>query len=124
MKIIRFKTENNHIDYINYKSEKVNIINENIEYMNNDIIESKIEILANISKNWNDELQKEYYNIKSLYKYDIVELKEIRKTYIIKTNKNDVEEKKEHRLMKKLIWIWRIKMLIFLHYMILWQNYR
>ena len=90
----RFNTENNHIDYINYNSEKVNMINES--NINDDIIESKIEILANISKNWNDELKKEYYNVKALYKYNINELNEIREKYININinNKNDVNEKK------------------------------
>ena len=102
MRLTRFKTQNNHVDYINYKSEKTDIINENINQIkDNEIIESKIEILANISKNWNDELQKEFYNIKSLYKCDIDELNEIRKTYIIKTNKNDVEEKERTSINEK-----------------------
>jgi hypothetical protein len=93
----RFNTENNHIDYINYKSN--NIINEN---NNNIILESKIELLANISKNWNNELKKEYYNIKSLYKYNIAELKEIREEYILKNKKNDVNEKKKTSINKEI----------------------
>jgi molybdopterin-binding protein len=94
----RFNTENNHIDYINYKSNNMNNNNEN----KNIILESKIELLANISKNWNNELKKEYSNIKSLYKYNVAELKEIKEEYILKNKKNDVNEKKKTSINKEV----------------------
>ena len=104
----RFNTENEHIDYINYKSQNNminknnNMINENNNMINDNIFETKIEILANISKHWNDELKKEYYNIKTLYKYNIDELKKIRNKYIFNKNKkNDVNETKETSINKK-----------------------
>jgi len=96
MKLKRFNTDNNHIDYVNYKTtDDINDkINESITTIPEERIESKIEILANISKNWNDELKKEFFNIKSLYKYDVIKLKEIKEKYINIKGVNEKEIKK------------------------------
>jgi len=96
MRLKRFKTEEKHYDYINYKSLNLNESNDS-----DIIIESKIELLANISKNWNKKLKDEYYNIKSLYKYDVDELKNIREKYIIKKDEKDVKKREKKTSINK-----------------------
>jgi len=82
----RFETDNNHIDYKKVKiKEKDTQINES----NDIILETKLDLLANISKNWNDELKNDYYTIRSLYKMTLEELKSIRSKYILNETIND-----------------------------------
>jgi len=78
----RFENNNEHLDYKN------KIINESISEQT-DVLETKLDLLANISKNWNDELKENYYSVKSLYKLNLEELKEIRSKYIIKETLTD-----------------------------------
>jgi len=70
MKLKRFEEDNNHLDY--KREEKVQSINE-----------SKFELIANISKNWNDELSETYKSIRNIYKLNREELKSIQEQYIL-----------------------------------------
>jgi len=70
MKLKRFEEDNNHLDY--KREEKIQSINE-----------SKFELIANISKNWNDELSETYKSIRNIYKLNREELKSIQEQYIL-----------------------------------------
>jgi len=84
MRLKRF--EEDYIHY-NYKREKTPIqnndsVNNMINEQVNIIIDEKIEILANIYSNWNDNLSEKYKSIKELYSLSPSELKKIKEIYI------------------------------------------
>jgi len=73
----RFKTDNLHLEYETRKTTK--IVNESIKPTEK---LTKLELLAHISKNWNDELGKEFESIRSLYSKTGEELELVNNKYI------------------------------------------
>jgi len=94
MKLKRFKTDNFHLDYMNRENKEKKTTNESKEY-------SKLELLAHISKNWNDDLNKEFESIRSLYSKTKKELMSINDKYIKITENNDTPKSEESKTEEK-----------------------
>jgi len=81
----RFETDNIHLDYMNKEIKKEEIINESSS--------TKLELLANISKNWNDDLSENFESIRSLYSKSKEELESINEKFLT-IDEISVEENK------------------------------
>jgi len=97
----RFKNDNIHYGYIR-NNKPYNINESKSEKM------SKLELLAHISKNWNDELTEKFTNIRSLYSCDDSELENIKNNYLnidkseLDKSELDKSEINEHILIDTL----------------------
>ena len=98
MKLKRFSKDNYHYGYIK-KNENITL-NEQSEY---NIIDTKIELLANISTNWNSQLSEKFTNIKNLYKLPSEQLIKIKEKYITSITKEENIIDKEETVINENI---------------------